>query len=321
VLCCLFFVCQLPHLLFYGPAGTGKTTTIGAIARQLYGPELFRERMLELNASDERGIGVVREKVKSFAQLSVGSKPAGSAYPCPSYKLVVLDEADSMTGDAQAALRRIMENYSKSTRFCLICNYVSRIIEPLASRCAKFRFRPLAAAALEARLALVAEREHFAVDAATLAALRQVSGGDLRKAITFLQSARTLCGDALSPANVVEIAGVVPADRTRRLFALLRAAGGSSAALLRAECKTLIADGFAAKSVVAQLADAVMTAPDVHELAKSRALLALAETEYALVEGADEYLQLLNAVFQAAAELAAPQATTTTTTSTTMATD
>ena len=166
---------------------THNTTTINAIARQLYGPTHYKSRMLELNASDERGIGVVRDKIKSFAALTVGSRPADSKYPMPPYKLVILDEADSMTGDAQAALRRIMENYSKATRFCLICNYVSRIIEPLASRCAKFRFRPLAADAVEKRLSHVASAEGVQVDAATLTALRKVSGGDMRKAITFMQ--------------------------------------------------------------------------------------------------------------------------------------
>lgn len=255
--------------------------------------------MLQLNASDERGIGVVRDKIKSFAQITVGNKPPGYAYPCPNYKLIILDEADSMTPDAQAALRRIMENYSKTTRFCLICNYVSRIIEPLASRCAKFRFRPLAAAALEARLALVAEKESFSVDAPTLAALRQVSGGDLRKAITFLQSAHTLCGAALTAADVIEIAGVVPDDRIQRLFVLLGNADGGTFAVLQRECKTLVADGFAAKRVVTQLAELVMAAPAIDELTKSTVLLTMAETDFALVEGADEYLQLLNACAQA----------------------
>lgn len=139
-------------MLFYGPPGTGKTSTILALARQLFGyvslnthkeqssplesrPDNFRNRVLELNASDERGISIVREKVKNFARQTPRAQAVssdGKTYPCPPYKIIILDEADSMTQDAQAALRRIMENYARITRFCLVCNYVTRFV-PLPS--------------------------------------------------------------------------------------------------------------------------------------------------------------------------------------------
>lgn len=134
---------KLPHMLFYGPPGTGKTSTILALSRQLFGyvkprpnpctislkpsssPENFRTRVLELNASDERGISIVREKIKTFARQTPRAA-VGDEYPCPPYKIIILDEADSMTQDAQGALRRIMETYARITRFCLVCNYVTR---------------------------------------------------------------------------------------------------------------------------------------------------------------------------------------------------
>jgi len=160
-------------MLFYGPPGTGKTSTILALCKELFGyppsfiptnpsPELMKTRVLELNASDERGIAIVREKIKNFARTTVSSSVKG--YPCPPYKIIVLDEADSMTQDAQSALRRTMETYSRITRFCLICNYVTRIIEPLASRCAKFRFKALDSVNTRQRIEFIAEQEHVQME-------------------------------------------------------------------------------------------------------------------------------------------------------------
>ena len=227
-------------MLFYGPPGTGKTSTILALAKELYGPELVKTRVLELNASDERGISIVREKVKDFARMQLTNPPPGykAKYPCPPFKIIILDEADSMTQDAQSALRRTMETYSKITRFCLICNYVTRIIDPLASRCSKFRFKSLDQGNARKRLREIAEKEGVVVEEAAVDALIKCSEGDLRKAITYLQSAARLVGavkqakkggeeegedgmdidddvvDAKVTVKIIEdIAGVIP-DRT-----------------------------------------------------------------------------------------------------------
>ncbi|KAL9113434.1 MAG: hypothetical protein Q9227_002475 [Pyrenula ochraceoflavens] len=185
-------------MLFYGPPGTGKTSTILALARELYGPELFPSRVLELNASDERGITIVREKIKDFAKQQISNAPISKAYrekyPCPPFKIIVLDEADSMTQDAQSALRRTMEIYSKMTRFCLCCNYVSRIIDPLASRCSKFRFKMLDGGDAGKRLRDIAEAEGVKYENGVIEKLIEVSEGDLRRSITYLQSGARLAG-------------------------------------------------------------------------------------------------------------------------------
>lgn len=188
-------------MLFYGPPGTGKTSTVLALAKQLYGPELIKTRVLELNASDERGISIVREKVKDFARMQLSNPPSGPAgeeyrkkHPCPPYKIIILDEADSMTQDAQSALRRTMETYSKITRFCLICNYVTRIIDPLASRCSKFRFKSLDESNAGKRIEDIARLEGVSMEPNVVETLLRCSEGDLRKAITFLQSAARLVG-------------------------------------------------------------------------------------------------------------------------------
>uniref|UniRef100_A0A9J8B166 Replication factor C (activator 1) 4 n=2 Tax=Cyprinus carpio TaxID=7962 RepID=A0A9J8B166_CYPCA len=254
---------DLPNLLFYGPPGTGKTSTILAAARELYGPELYRQRVLELNASDERGIQVIREKVKSFAQLTAaGARPDGK--PCPPFKIIILDEADSMTGAAQAALRRTMEKESRTTRFCLICNYVSRIIEPLTSRCSKFRFKPLANHIQQERLLQICGKENLKYTTEGIEALVKVSEGDLRKAITYLQSAARLNTEQeITEQIIIEIAG------------------------------DMIDQGYAATNVLNQLHDVIID-EKLSDKQKSVITEKMAEVDKCLSDGADEYLQLLS---------------------------
>ncbi|KAK6938386.1 Replication factor C, C-terminal [Dillenia turbinata] len=173
---------RLPHLLLYGPPGTGKTSTILAVARKLYGAQ-FHNMILELNASDDRGIDVVRQQIQDFASTQSFSFGAKS-----SVKLVLLDEADAMTKDAQFALRRVIEKYTRNTRFALICNHVNKIIPALQSRCTRFRFAPLDAIHVTERLRHVIEVEGLDVSESGLAALVRLSNGDMRKALNILQS-------------------------------------------------------------------------------------------------------------------------------------
>ncbi|KFQ55727.1 Replication factor C subunit 4, partial [Pelecanus crispus] len=281
---------DLPNLLFYGPPGTGKTSTILAAARELYGPELFRQRVLELNASDERGIQVIREKVKAFAQLTAtGSRSDGKV--CPPFKIVILDEADSMTSAAQAALRRTMEKESKTTRFCLICNYISRIIEPLTSRCSKFRFKPLSDKIQQQRLLDVSEKEHVKISSEAVSYLVKVSEGDLRKAITFLQSAtRLMGGKEITEKIVTEIAGVIPKETTDELLSVCQSGSFEKLEML---AKNLINEGYAVAQLVNQLHDTVVESEDYSDKEKSVIVEKLAEVDKCLADGADEYLQLM----------------------------
>ncbi|XP_029906078.1 replication factor C subunit 4 [Myripristis murdjan] len=281
---------DLPNLLFYGPPGTGKTSTILAAARELFGPELYRQRVLELNASDERGIQVVREKVKNFAQLTVaGTRTDGK--PCPPFKIIILDEADSMTSAAQAALRRTMEKESRTTRFCLICNYVSRIIEPLTSRCSKFRFKPLANQVQEERLLEICEKENLKYSKEGIAALVQVSEGDLRKAITFLQSAARLNVDKeVTESAVVEIAGVVP---DKMIDNLLQICLKGTFEKLEVAVRNMVDEGYAATQILCQLHESII-AHDLSDKQKSAITEKMAVVDKCLADGADEYLQMLS---------------------------
>lgn len=261
-------------MLFYGPPGTGKTSTVLALAKELYGPELIKTRVLELNASDERGISIVRDKVKNFARMQLTNPTAGykDKYPCPPFKIIILDEADSMTQDAQSALRRTMETYSKITRFCLICNYVTRIIDPLASRCSKFRFKSLDQGNAKKRLEEIAEKEGVPLEDGAIDTLIKCSEGDLRKAITYLQSAARLVGAQSLDKNaeadeqmdvdkkpvtvkiVEDIAGVIPDNTIEDLVQAIRPRGSTgSYQSVSKVVEDMVADGWSAGQVVGQV--------------------------------------------------------------------
>ncbi|KAF9778319.1 P-loop containing nucleoside triphosphate hydrolase protein [Thelephora terrestris] len=170
---------RLPHLLFYGPPGTGKTSTILAVARRIYGPN-YKKQILELNASDDRGIDVVREQIKNFAETRTLYSSG--------FKLIILDEADMMTTAAQAALRRVIEQYTKNVRFCIICNYVNKIIPAVQSRCTRFRFSPHPISEVEKKINLVIKAEDVKIAEDGRQALLKLTKGDMRRALNVLQA-------------------------------------------------------------------------------------------------------------------------------------
>jgi len=269
---------------------------------------------LELNASDERGISIVREKVKNFARLTV-SNPTGEDlqnYPCPPYKIIILDEADSMTADAQSALRRTMETYSNVTRFCLICNYITRIIDPLASRCSKFRFKPLDNNDALSRLQFIQKEENIRLEDGVLEEVLKIASGDLRKAITFLQSAARLHSrlatadkegdidltgddeaDQITVKSIREIAGSVPRDI---LDGLLRVAEGKNSSKIFKVVDDAIMEGWSGIEIVNQLHDELILNDAYTPEQKNAFSQILFETDQRLSNGTDEHLQILNLV-------------------------
>jgi len=282
---------DLPNLLFYGPPGTGKTSTILAAARQLFG-DGYKQRILELNASDERGISVIREKVKKFSQLTVSSTlPDGQ--PCPPFKLIILDEADAMTVAAQSALRRTMEKETKSTRFCLLCNYLTRIIPPITSRCSKFRFKPLNEDMILGRLDKICGEEGVKFESGVLKTLIKISEGDMRRAITSLQSCHRLKGKdhVLTVEDVEEISGFVPMEWIEKLYsACLTGNYDKVDSVIEESCR----NGLPAARIIDQFFHFTLDNTDLNDEQKAKIFVKISECNFRLMDGGNEYLQLMD---------------------------
>ncbi len=269
---------DLSHMLFAGPAGVGKTTSAIAIARELYGDE-WQENFLELNASDERGIDVVRDRVKSFARTSFGGY---------NYRIIFLDEADALTSDAQSALRRTMEQFSNNVRFILSCNYSSQIIDPIQSRCAVFRFSPLPDEAIEHQVRIVAETEDIEMTDDGIEALVYVAGGDMRAAINGLQAA-AVTGAVVDEEAVFEITSTARPEDIEKMVTL--ALAGDFTASRSQLDRLLTEEGIAGGDVIDQLHRSVWEF-DLDDESAVRLLDRIGEADYRITEGANERIQL-----------------------------
>jgi replication factor C small subunit len=270
---------NVPHCIFAGPPGTGKTTAALCLARDLYS-SAYREHILELNASDARGIDVVRETVKTFARVrSIGEVR---------FKIMILDEADNMTSAAQQALRRTMERYTETCRFILIANYSGKIIEPIQSRCAPFRFTYLPRAEHDSHLKQIAEKENVKLLDDGLDAVFEVCSGDLRKAINTLQAAASL-NKPVDAKVVYSIAGRAhPAD----VRELINIAMNGNFTEARKKLRGMIQKyGVAGSDIIRQIHTELFKT-DVPETWKIRLADVIGEIDYRLVEGADEEVQL-----------------------------
>ena len=270
---------NMPHLLFAGPAGVGKSSLALLITKKLF-KEVWRQNFLELNASDERGIDVIRNKVKDFARTrSIGDVP---------FKIIFLDECDALTKEAQQALRRTMENYTQTTRFILSANYSSKIIDPIQSRCTVFRFKPLEKKDVFEIIERISKQEHLRINEKAKTALYEVSGGDCRRAENILQSCAAL-EPAITEDAVFSIASVAKPKEIRD--ALMLAINNRFKEARDKLLDTMLKYGLSGLDVIKQIQQEVWNL-EIDGRQKANLVERCGEVEFRMTEGSDEFVQL-----------------------------
>ena len=289
---------NLTHMLFYGPPGCGKSTVSSNISKIMFqikedsnkmnkilNEKILRERVLELNASDERGIRVVRDKIKNFAISSINNYDS-----IPNFKIIILDEADAMTSESQFALRRIIEKYTETTRFILICNYVTKIILPLASRCMKIRFQSISNESLEIIINRIAINENINVNKDFIKRLNEITKGDLRKSINLLERTHFLDNN-LSIDILNEVSGQISYELLNNIWNLLKDKDTSIKTILELiiEFKNL---SYSSINLLNDLFDLIIKS-DICEKKKSKIIIEMSKIDYYLNDNANEFIQVI----------------------------
>ncbi len=311
---------NLTHFIFYGPPGTGKTSAILAIGREIF-KEHFSSRVIEFNASDDRGINAVREKITNEAKKHVAEIITDSGHRIPPYKVIILDEADSMTDEAQDALRVIIEQYSTVTRFCFICNYITRITDAIKSRCSLVYFKKLSYDCMVNKLKDIAEKESMTLKKNVFKAIIDVSNGDMRKAIMILQNSKYLYkykkqqsiplielsqkelknimitnhdsvseSDSITENDIYEISATITISTAQEIIKKTTKCKNVKEIIVLA--KEIIAKGYPIDNILSQLNKAILIDDSIEKIKKAKIIKYSGKILLKMKECTNEYIQL-----------------------------
>ena len=276
---------NIPHLIFFGPSGCGKTSSILALSKDIF-KDRYKDRVIELNASDERGISVIRDKIKKYAKYSVNKKDNDDI---PPWKIIILDEADSMTSESQFALRRIIEEYSSVTRFCIICNYHNKIIDPIVSRCSLFRFKPIDKKFIVKKLKYICSMENMKVNNKLLNKIIDICRGDLRKAINLLQRCHNNFGNKINCEILDELSGYIEEKELKNWINNCIKGNNNKIDELTLN---YVNSGFSLVNQLLQIKNIILNLKLKDEI-KTEILIKLVQIDQNLIKGCDEFIQFM----------------------------